>query len=420
MPDKKQKLYEVIERDKDELFGILSDLIKINSENFGKYGNEEECPEFINNWFENLGFVGEVYSPLEVDGITENADYLAGRNLENRKNYTIVIPGENAIKTLMLAAHTDTVEIVDPAAWEFPALSGEIKDGKIFGRGACDDKYGVALCMFLIKKMKELGITLPYNLVFSAYCDEEHGGSNGSLASCLKYKCDDCLNIDGCLGEISGSGVGGGGMIFNVSSKKPTSDCSTVIKGINLLIEKLESFKTARVTELQNNPIFTGSEVPENGMRIMYSHIGKPGGLNMDKGEFKITFYTDKTEEQIKEELNSILLSVEDEFEKLGLNKPVSQMTTRFFRYVEDEQINPVTQKLIELGSENGMTFVSRGICLSDLPMFKIYGSPRAVTFGAGRSFGAKGGAHQVDEYIECDALVRLTKIVAGFLADYK
>lgn len=420
MYDKKLKLYEVIERDKDELFGILSDLIKINSENFGKYGNEEECPKYIDKWFKDLGFVGEVYSPLEVDGITENPDYLAGRNLEHRKNYTLVIPGITGNKTLTLAAHTDTVEIGDTAAWEFPALSGEIKDGKIFGRGACDDKYGVALVMFLIKKMKELGISLDYNLVFSAYCDEEHGGSNGALASCLKYKTDDCLNIDGGIGDISGSGVGGGGMIFNVASKESTSDCSKVLAGMTLLAKRLKSFKENRINELSNNPIFSGTDVPNNGMRIMYFHVGKTGGINMDKGEFKITFYTDKTEKEIMAELDSILLSVEDDFEKLGLNKPTKQMTTRFFRYVEDSKNNPVTQKLYELGIENDLPMESRGICLSDLPMFKIYGSDRAISFGAGRGFGEKGGAHQVNEFIECDALLKLTKVVAGFIADYK
>ncbi|MBO5909525.1 MAG: M20 family metallopeptidase, partial [Clostridia bacterium] len=401
--DIKQKLYDAIENNKEELFGILSDLIKINSENFGTTGNEAECARYIDEWFKALGFVGEVYSPLDIAGITENPDYYAGRNLENRFNYSLFIPGVTGKKTLTLAAHIDTVEIGNLADWERPALSGEIADGKIFGRGACDDKYGIALSMFLIKKMKELGIELDYNLVFSAYCDEELGGSNGALACSLKYQTDDCLNLDGMLGEISGSGVGGGEMLFKVSHKSPSDNCDSVLKGMNLLVKRLDSFKNNRINELSNNHIFSGSYVAQNPMRIMYSHIGNTGGTNMDKGEFKITFYTDKEESIIMKEFSDILLSLEEEFEALGLNKPSAKMVTRFFRYVEDVPSNPVVEKLLKLGAENDMPLKSVGMCLSDLPMFNIYGSKRTVTLGLARGFGEIGGAHQVNEFIDCD-----------------
>ncbi len=419
MTDIKQKLYNAIEKDKDELFGILSDLIKINSENFGSFGNEEECPKYINEWFKALGFNGEVYSPLDVNGITENPDYYAGRNLENRFNFSLFIPGVTGSKTLTLAAHTDTVEIGDIADWEFPALSGKIKDGKIFGRGACDDKYGVALGMFLIKKMKELDIKLDYNLIFSAYCDEEYGGSNGALACSLKYKTDDCLNLDGMWGEISGSGVGGGEMLFQVSSKSPENDCAKVLKGMNLLVERLNTFKNNRISELSANKIFNGSFVPNSAMRIMYFHIGNTGGTNMDKGEFKITFYTEKDETIIMKEFSDILASVEKDFEELGLNKPSCQLATRFFRYVEDAPSNPVVEKLLSLASENDMPLKNVGMCLSDLPMFKIYGTQRAVTLGIAHGFGEIGGAHQANEFVDCDEFIMFAKTIAGFLAEY-
>ena len=42
MMDKRELLYSVIESDKDELFELLGNLIRINSENFGSHGNEIE------------------------------------------------------------------------------------------------------------------------------------------------------------------------------------------------------------------------------------------------------------------------------------------------------------------------------------------------------------------------------------------
>ena len=39
---------ELIDERKEELFGLLISLIKINSENFGTHGNEKELAEHIN------------------------------------------------------------------------------------------------------------------------------------------------------------------------------------------------------------------------------------------------------------------------------------------------------------------------------------------------------------------------------------
>ncbi len=416
----KETFFRVIERDKEELFQILSDLIKINSENFGTYGNETECAEYIGKWFGKIGYEADIYSPLEIKGIENHPDYLPGRNLENRKNCTVLIPGKSHEKTLMLAAHHDTVEIGNPDYWEFDPLCGEIKDGKIFGRGACDDKYGCAISMFLIKKMKELGIVLDYDLIFSAYCDEEHGGSNGALATCLRYPCDDCLNIDGLEGELWDTGCGGGGVLFEVNSKKSENDCFKVLKGLNLLVSELEKFRNRRKEELEANSRFKGTDVVKNATRIMTFSVGETGGINMDKGNLVITFYTDKAKEEINNEFNTICSAVANEFERIGLNPLAIRMKTRFFNYVKGDDKNYVAEKLCELGDELGMPMKRCGACLSDLPMFSLYGSPRSTMFGIGGAFDKKGGAHQRNESVDCDKLVKATKLVAGFMVQYQ
>jgi len=56
------------------------------------------------------------------------------------------------------------------------------------------------------------------------------------------------------------------------------------------------------------------------------------------------------------------------------------------------------------------------GSCLSDLSVISKYGSSRAFGFGAGRDFSKPGGAHQPDEYIECDKLVEYTKTIAAYI----
>ncbi len=417
--DNKKLLIDAIERDKEELFNLLSSLVKINSENFGSYGNEEECPEFVKKYFDELGIEASVYSPLEIPGFKNHPDYLDGRNLETRNNSAAVVPGKKGDKKLMLAAHIDTVAVGDLSKWEKDPFSGEIKDGIIYGRGSCDDKYGVAISMFIIKKLKELGLELDYDLLFTGYCDEEHGGSHGALAACLKYPCDDYLNLDGREKQIWDSGVGGGEIVFSVKSKTSENNCGKVLKGMYLLVDKLEAFKTRRVTELEENPIFTGSAVAKNGMRIMYFVVGGPGGVNMDTGSFSLTIYTDKTEAEIDAEFAEIVDSVADDFEKLGLEKPIITKTTRFFHYIENKEPTVVAKRLMEIAPKYNVELNRIGACLSDLPMFALYGSPRSVSLGLGGEFDRKGGAHQTNEYIECDKLVAFTKMIADYIMEY-
>ena len=148
----------------------------------------------------------------------------------------------------MLMSHSDTVPIGDEKLWSFPPLSGELRDGKVWGRGACDDKYGIAVALFLMKLIKELGVELNYDLLFTAYSDEEYGGGNGALAACLKYKCDDYLNMDHKKLELCISAMGGGDVKIEIASDTPTSSCANTVKGLQILNEEIATFREARVT----------------------------------------------------------------------------------------------------------------------------------------------------------------------------
>jgi succinyl-diaminopimelate desuccinylase len=68
-------------------------------------------------------------------------------------------------------AHTDTV----PAGndWETDPFKAVIKDGKLFGRGACDMKTGIACSLNMFKAIADSGIELKGELSFSGIVDQE-------------------------------------------------------------------------------------------------------------------------------------------------------------------------------------------------------------------------------------------------------
>ena len=162
-----KRICEVIDQRQDELFSLLSSLIKYNSESFGTHGNEKALAEHIKELCLDLGLQTKTYSPLELDGFVNHPDYLDGRNLEDRYNVTARWCGKENVDELMLMGHIDTVPVGDIKNWSFDPLVGEVRDGKVFGRGACDDKYALATVLFLLKLLKDEGFCPKKNLLQS-------------------------------------------------------------------------------------------------------------------------------------------------------------------------------------------------------------------------------------------------------------
>jgi succinyl-diaminopimelate desuccinylase len=77
---------------------------------------------------------------------------------------------------LAFAGHTDVVPTGDKARWRFDPFSGEIADGELWGRGACDMKGGVAAALRFIAKGAFAG-----SISFLLTGDEEGPAVNGTV-----------------------------------------------------------------------------------------------------------------------------------------------------------------------------------------------------------------------------------------------
>ncbi len=89
-----------------------------------------------------------------------------------RPNVIATIEGDGPGRTLMFEGHTDVVTEGDPATWSFDPFGGELRDGRILGRGAADMKAGVAAMLFATDALVRSG-TFPGRIVLAALVDEE-------------------------------------------------------------------------------------------------------------------------------------------------------------------------------------------------------------------------------------------------------
>lgn len=134
----------------------LAELVRINSVNSSYEGGpgEGEIAAFIRRFFEQRGI--EVWEQEVFPG---------------RPNVIARLPGRDAARRVVLEAHTDTVSV---QGMTLPPFDPVIRDGKMFGRGSCDTKAGLAAMMHALASLKEKGVTPPCEVLLAATVDEEY------------------------------------------------------------------------------------------------------------------------------------------------------------------------------------------------------------------------------------------------------
>ena len=411
-----QTVFEKIDERQEELFELLSRLVRINSENFSSHGNEREIAEYIHSLCLEMGLESSLYSPMELEGFADHPDYMPGHGLEDRYNVTATWKGTEDKNALMLMAHTDTVQTGDPANWAQDPLSGEIRDGRIYGRGSGDDKSGIAVMLFLTKVLKDLGFTPKANVLLNAYCDEEYGGSHGALAAVLRDPCRRILNLDASTDMVVTCATGGGEMKYKFHCAQPVDSAWRVARALPVAMDVIDEFAARRRKELENNRFYAGTVVPEQALRYIGVKAGE-NGQDLGVGELHFVFYTDKTKAEIYPEFDQMDAVLRERLEPLGMVSDGFYPPTRFFHYVVSEPDAPHVLEYLETVKQvTGRELTPCGGGLGDHSVMAKYGTPQTLSIGCGRNFEQEGGAHQPNEYIECDKLVEFTKILAAYI----
>lgn len=134
----------------------LASLVRINSINSAYEGGpgEREIATWVKKFFEQRRI--EVWEQEVFPG---------------RPNIIAKLPGRDAARRVILEAHTDTVSV---QGMSIPPFEPRIADGKLYGRGSCDTKAGLAAMMHAVASLHEEGIQPPCEVWLAAVVDEEH------------------------------------------------------------------------------------------------------------------------------------------------------------------------------------------------------------------------------------------------------
>lgn len=156
----KERLWQLVDEEKDDLLRICSNLIKIPS--VDKNGIEI-IVRYVCGFFDGLGIPYEVLRPVDDTPCI------------------VAALGEGGGPAGIFNGHNDVVETGDVSRWEYDPFCGTVTDTKVLGRGASDMKCGVAVFLFIAKLIVNYGLKLKGRLYFHIVHDEEQGGEKGSM-----------------------------------------------------------------------------------------------------------------------------------------------------------------------------------------------------------------------------------------------
>ncbi len=138
-----------------QLITTLASLVRINSINasYEDGPGEREIAHWVRGYFEQRGI--EVWEQ-EV--------------FPHRPNVIARLPGKDPSRRVILEAHTDTVSV---KGMTIPPFEPAIADGRMYGRGSCDTKAGLAGMMHAVASLHAEGIQPPCDVWLAAVVDEE-------------------------------------------------------------------------------------------------------------------------------------------------------------------------------------------------------------------------------------------------------
>ena len=84
-------------------------------------------------------------------------------------------------RVIMMDSHTDTVGVGDPKEWSFDPYKGKIEDGCVWGRGASDQRAGIACLVYAGKLIKDLELTDDCTVWMCGSVEEEDSDGIGWL-----------------------------------------------------------------------------------------------------------------------------------------------------------------------------------------------------------------------------------------------
>jgi succinyl-diaminopimelate desuccinylase len=161
------RVLDAVDRARDEIVDFTAELVRVPTVNPPGEAYAD-CAEAIGRRLARCGFEVSYHT---ADGRPEHSPAYP------RVNVLGVRRGNGRGRAVHLNGHFDVVPAGE--GWTLDPFGGIVRDGRIYGRGACDMKAGLAAAIYAAEALRRAGIPLSRDIEVSGTVDEESGGWAG-------------------------------------------------------------------------------------------------------------------------------------------------------------------------------------------------------------------------------------------------
>jgi succinyl-diaminopimelate desuccinylase len=404
--DREKRLLSRIDR--DELVELTRDLVRIDSVIRPETGGtERDVVRYIADW---------IRRELSLEPLVEEV-------APGRQNVIATLDSGKPGPCLMLEGHSDVVSEGGRETWTHDPFGAEVVGDRIYGRGSCDMKAGLAVALLTAKAFKTAGVAWNGRIRLGIVCDEEglmlgikhfiRAGHADDVTACLVPEPEEnnlCICMKGALRAI----VRVHGKMAHGAMPLSGINPNTRLARIILAFERFESEEKERC----GSDPFLG--LPSVTFTVLQSPpVGSPAQLNVMPGE-AVGFVDIRTvlaqdHDTVKARLRDVLIGLGksdpdfnadiefiEERPVVGIDRdsPIATVSADAFRDITGRE--PVW---------NGVPGATDGTFLSawkNVPCLVNGPGPRTIP-------------HHADEYVEIDQMEECTRVyvlsTARFLA---
>jgi acetylornithine deacetylase len=371
----------------------LADLVRINSVNPNYDGGvpESALADYVEDYFSKRG-IETWRQPIYPE----------------RENVIAKIPGHNRDRRIVFEAHMDTVSV---AGMTIDPFQPDIRGGRMYGRGACDTKGGMAAMMTALASLADDQITPPCDVWFAATIDEEFS-YRGVAALCKDLQADAAIVAEPTsLNPV----IASKGLVrFKIETIGRAAHSAMPHLGVNAIEHMAEVIAVIQKDNLQL-------------AKSVHPLLG-PATCNIGvvRGGVQINLVPASCEIEVDrrmlpgETYEGVLAQYQRILDSLVKTQPTMQVV-----------IHPPLLTDVPLETSRDSAPVQRMVAI--LADMQLAAEPIGVPFGCDASkFGAIGipsmilgpgsidQAHVADEYIECDQVPIAAEIYRRFMIEFE
>ena len=421
--DSREAIFLAVEKRREELISLTQELLRIPTINPPGDNYLEIC-EYLANYLKPHGFEIEM---IRAEGAIGDSDKYPRWNVIARRE------GKRSGECMHFNSHTDVVEV--GLGWNRDPFGGELDNGRIYGRGACDMKGGLAASIIAVLAFVEVSPDYSGAIEISGTADEESGGLGGvaylsekgffSPERVQHVIIPEPLNKERiCLGhrgvwwaEIETRGeIAHGSMPF-------LGDCA--VRHMGAVLEEMERslfplLKTkqtdmpivpegAKQSTMNINSIHGGqAELPEDFSGLPSATVPDSCRIVIDR-----RFLLEEELPQVKQEIRDVLEKVKQErpnftYEIRDMNEVIPTMTSK-----EAPVVKTVSNAIREVMEQDAEYVVSPGT-YDQKHIARIGRLHNCIAYGP----GILDLAHKPDEYIGVDDMIDSAKVMAIAMSD--